>query len=198
MPRVYALEKSASKKISLLISLDAEYQSKKYAKREALGYCIEYTFLEGFKTWENFVENLFISHARYNDPVSGKRSYPYLAPKNEAHALELLTLERDYLDWTSPDNVISRAEKCFRTHSVMTSPIKLCMQDLRDMKKIRNHIAHGSKETERIFKDLSRTRLGRLVSRPGDFLNQTSPDGVNHYNVYYLNILKDLVTRMAS
>jgi len=198
MPRVHTLEKSVSKKLRLLIELDTEYQAIKYKRREALGYCIEYTFLEGFKTWENFVENLFISHARYNDPVSGRRSYPFLAPKNEGHALELLTLERNYLDWTSPDNVISRAETCFRSHSVMTSPIKRSMQDLRDMKKMRNHIAHGSKETERIFKDLSRRRIGKVVSRPGDYLNQTSPDGINNYNVYYLDVLLSLVEEMAS
>ncbi len=197
MPRVHALEKSATKQLSLLISLDKEYQSISFKHKEALEYCIEYTFLEAFKTWENFIENLFISHARYNDPVSGRRTYPFLAPRTEKHALELLTLERDYLDWTSPDNIISRAETCFRAHSVITTPIKRCIQDLRDMKKIRNHIAHGSKETGRIFKDLSRRRLGKVVLRPGNYLNHNSPDGTNNYNVYYLRILLSLTNEMA-
>ena len=185
MPRIYKIGKTASAKLRELIKLDSEYQTSGFKSKQALGYSIEYIFLEGFKTWENFVEDLFTSHARYNDPVSGKRSYPYLAPKTESHALELLTLEKDYLDWTSPDNILVRAKTCFKKDTVITTPIKRNLSALRDMRKIRNHVAHGSKESLRLFKDLSRRRLGIIVARPGDYLNKQSPRQ-NKYIQYFI------------
>ena len=197
MARIYKIGKDADKKINSLIKLTNEFYTITYKSKNALEYTVEYSFLEAFKTWENFVENSFSSHARYNDPVKGKRPYPYLAPKSEKHALELLTLEKDFIDWTSPDNIVSRAEVCFRNSAVITGPIKRNMQDLRDMKKIRNHVAHGSKESERIFKELSRTRVGSAEIRGGKYLNYISPDGVNQYSLYYLNLIKYLISKMS-
>jgi len=197
MARIYRINSKTISSLEKLITLDSEYQNVQFNSSDALTLAIEYLFLEGYKIWENFLEAIFLSYSRYNDPISGKRPFPYLAPKTESHALDLLKLEKNYLDWTSPDNVVKRAEICFRSHSIITTPIKASMQDLRDAKKLRNHIAHSSEESERIFQNISRNRIGQKVKRPGVFLNKISPDSINNYNVYFLELFKTLVNSLS-
>ena len=184
-------------RLDKLISIDKEYQQMKFSAPEILNLSIEYVFLEAYKCWENFVEDIFVSHSRYNKPISGVKPGPYLKPRDEAHALDLLKLEKDYIDWTSPDAIISRAEICFTNSQIVVDPIKLSIRDLRDSKKLRNCIAHGSKESIRIFGELCRSNVGMVGITPGEYLNKTSPDKINNYNVYYLNLYKKLLNAIS-
>lgn len=198
MPRVFRIYSQTDTALLELVSLDAEYQRISFSKTNALNLAIEYLFLEAYKIWENFLEDIFISYSRYNDPISGKRPYPFLQPKTEQHSLELLKLEKGYLDWTSPDNVIKRAEICFRNHAIITQPMKNAMSDLRQAKILRNYIAHASKESFRQFQNLSRNLIGKRVKRSGVLLNSPSTDGINNYNVYFIELFRDLVKDISN
>lgn len=199
MPRIHSINSKADRELSKLITIEETFQRKLTSQRAALQLAVEYTFLSGYKIWENFLQQVFVSQSRFNDPVSGKRTFPYLAPKTEAHALGIIKLEKDYLDWTSPDNVIKRAEILFRNHCIITTPLKSSMQDLRDAKKIRNFIAHGGDEAKKPFDGVTQSRLSRKVKTAGEFLlaspsnNATQP----HYVVYYLHMFKTLVTLIS-
>jgi hypothetical protein len=184
-------------RLDRLVLIDKEYQTLIFSHTNILNFSIEYVFLEAYKCWENFIEDIFVSYSKYNKPILGIKPGPYLKPKNEEHALDLLTLEKNYIDWTSPDNIISRAEICFKNSQMISDPIKLAVKDLRDSKKLRNCIAHGSKESIRIFDELCRSNIGTIGVSPGEYLNTISPDRINNYNVYYLNIFKDLVNQIS-
>lgn len=197
MPRIHRVFASANQELDKLLLHEGEYQRALASNRAALVLCEEYVFLSGYKIWENFLESMFISQARYNDPVSGKRTFPFLAPKTERHALELIKLEKDYTDWTSPDNVVKRAEILFRNHKIISDPIKASMNDLRDMKKIRNYIAHGSHESERNFERIARQRTGRAHKCAGDFLLDTPIGSSDYYLIYYLKLIKKLTSLIS-
>jgi len=197
MPKVSIINNNVVSRLDKLISIDREYQSIPFSHVSILNFSIEYVFLEAYKCWENFIEDIFVSHSRYNKPISGIKPGPYLKPKDEIHALNLLKLEKDYIDWTTPDNIISRAEICFKNHHVVSDPIKLAVRDLRDSKKLRNCIAHGSKESIRIFNELCRANIGTIGISPGEYLNTISPDRINNYNVYYMMIYKNLVNQIS-
>lgn len=197
MPRIHVVNTSIVKEIDKLLSIEAKYQIALASQRDALNLAVEYIFLSGFKSWENFLESVFISQSRYNDPVSGRRPFPYLAPRTEDHAHALIKLERRFVDWTEPDLVVERAEILFRNSHIITQPIKSSMQDLRDAKRVRNYIAHGSSESFRLFQDLSVKRLGKKLKSAGAFL-QLSPNGSTaHYAVYYLDLFKDLACKIS-
>ena len=197
MPRIHAINKATIRDIDKLIAIEAMYQSSLSLEREALELAIEYTFLSGYKAWENFLESVFVSQSRYNDPVSGKRLFPYLAPRTESHARDIIKLEKRYIDWTDPEAVISRADILFKNGKIITAPIKSSMQDLRDAKRVRNYIAHGSGESSRLFQDLCVKRLGKKSKTAGEFL-QSKPTGkTTHYAVYYLNKFRELVCNIS-
>lgn len=197
MPRIHIVNQRSIKELDRLLKIEQTYQATLSGKKPALVLTMEYLFLSGYKVWENFLEELFVSQSRYNDPVSGKRTFPYLAPKTENHALGIIKLEKDYVDWTTPDIVVTRAELLFQKHSIITRPIKASMSDLRDAKKIRNYIAHGSLESKRIFKKMALQRTGYNYNVAGEFLLHNAPSSVNYYCLYYLNLFKDLVNRIS-
>ena len=179
-----------------LITIDAEYQRISFSSVDILHQSIEYTFLQGYKNWENFIEDLFISCSRYKGKVFGSQGGSYLKPVEDVHALNLLKLEKDFIDWTNPETIISRAEICFSNHQIITESIKLTIKDLRDAKKLRNCIAHGSKESIRIFNELCRNNVGTVNITPGQYLDTISPDRSNNYNVYYLLLFKKLINNI--
>lgn len=179
-----------------LITIDAEYQRISFSSVDILHQSIEYTFLQGYKNWENFIEDLFISCSRYKGKVFGSKVGSYLKPVDDVHALNLLKLEKDFIDWTNPETIISRAEICFSNHQIITESIKLTIKDLRDVKKLRNCIAHGSKESIRIFNELCRNNVGTVNITPGQYLDTISPDRSNNYNVYYLLLFKKLINNI--
>jgi hypothetical protein len=199
MPRIHRLNLTATKQLDKLLAIEATFQGQLSSEKAALDLAIEYSFLSGYKVWENFLEGIFISQSRFNDPVAGKRTYPFLMPKTEKHALDIIKLEKDYMDWTSPDIVIKRAEILFRNHHIVTAPITSSMQDLRDAKKVRNYIAHGGTEAKRLFDAVAQRRLGRRAKGAGDFLVSSPIGQANgpHHAVYYLDLFKSLVNAIS-
>lgn len=198
MPRIHTLNKSVLRSINKLLSTEEKYQRMLASERDALELSVEYVFLSGFKVWENFLEAVFVSQSRYNDPVAGRRLFPYLAPKTEAHANDLIKLEKRYVDWTDPESVVDRADILFRNSRIIAQPIKASMKDLRDAKRVRNFIAHGSGESLRLFQDLSVKRLGKKAKSAGEFLQSVPPGESAHYAVYYLRLFKSLATQISS
>ncbi len=197
MPRIHAVNKSTVREIDKLITIEAKYQSSLALQLDALELAVEYVFLSGYKAWENFLESVFVSQSRYNDPVSGRRLFPYLAPRTERHAHDIIKLERRFVDWTDPEAVVSRAEILFRNSRIITDPIKSSMQDLRDAKRVRNFIAHGSGEALRLFQDMSIKRLGKKSKSAGEFLQSFPRDATFHYAIYYLETFKDLACKIS-
>lgn len=197
MPRIHIINQKVVKEIDKLVNIEGKFQSTLSTEREALELAVEYVFLSGYKIWENFLEAVFVSQSRYNDPVSGRRVFPYLAPKTESHAHDIIKLEKRYVDWTDAESVIARAEILFRNSRIIVDPLKASMQDLRDAKRVRNFIAHGSGESLRLFQDLSVKRLGKKSKSAGEFLQSFPHGSTDHYALFYLKKFRALACSIS-
>jgi len=106
--------------------------------------------------------------------------------------MEILLLEKDFIEWSNPDVIIKRAEALFQNHSIITDCIKGNLQLLNDSKRIRNAIAHGSEEAMRQFIKVLNRHLGTIPivrKTPGWFLNQNikTPSGIIKMMTHFTN-----------
>ncbi len=196
MARPVSIGTKTVQKLNGVLRIQRTFQLELAVKPLALSLAEEYIFLSAYKIWEIFLENIFAAQSRYNDPVAGRRPYPFLSPRTEKHAIEIFCLEKEYIDWTNPDAVVERAEILFRDHRPITDPLKSNMQDLRDMKKIRNFVAHGSTESFKKFQNLTLSRIGAKSPSAGNFLLHAHVAG-NTYGIFYLELLKRLIRTIS-
>jgi hypothetical protein len=112
------------------------------------------------------------------------------------HAEELLQSSLYFLDWSSPDKLIERAETYLQNGYPIKDVISANMRKLRNLKRIRNHIAHMSKESQVDYLKVVREHYGTnplRVPPPGEFL-LLSKTG---FSTYYLTDYFELIAEVA-
>ena len=158
----------------------------------------EYTFFVAFRTYEGFIRDLFLLYCLEKPHSSGKRVVSYLRSKDFIHTETLIQSSMPFLDWTSPDKVIERAETYLKNGFPIKLPYETNVQSLRDFKHIRNHIAHNSRESLEDFRKVVKRHYGTMplvTPSPGEFL--LLPDRVNPTK-YKLLVFFDLIKKIAS
>lgn len=150
-------------------------------------------FIRSFTLYELFLEELFVLYARGKPTASGGTVNRYISPRNGAHAIELLKSGMTYLEWNSPDVVISRAE-VYLDGGPIKNALTLYRERIVKMRRIRNAIAHNSDDAWRQYSRLVSTELRApplKMPEPGEFLMMTNPAASNeHFLLTYLNVLK--------
>lgn len=146
----------------------------------------ESIFFASFREFEGFIRDVFLLYCLEKASVSGKRVKSYIRPKGFVHAEELIQSSMPFLDWNSPDTVIQRAELYLEDGF----PIKLAftshLNELRDFKRIRNHIAHSSKESLDGYKKTLKNYFGVVplnIPSPGEFLLVTEAKKPSKYKL---------------
>lgn len=169
---------------------------------EQLHLITEGLFFSAYRAFENYLENTFIL-CLVGEPTSGNFvPISYLQPKNVDHARELIKAGQAFLDWTSPDNVMSRAETYLEDGKPFNSVLPGYLVSLRNMKKLRNHIAHNSKESEGEYKKLVRDLYNGVIPlkipTPGELLlRQSSPSASSHYLIELVAILREVAKQLS-
>ncbi len=149
----------------------------------------ELAFLMVYSSWETFLEESFARFMCRAPSVSGWRPKSYVHPRNIEHARDLLIGPKlRYADWTDPQVVIERAELIFSGGRPYATPVRAAMQELNDMRTIRNCIAHRSVEARKKFSTLVRARLG-VAHRfgPGRFLLRQTQTPNQTYLEFFSN-----------
>jgi len=165
--------------------------------RHQLHFLTEAVFFRAFRAYESFVRDVFLLYCLEKRPRSGARVRSSLNPRSFLHAEELIQSSRPFLDWTSPDTVIERAELYLKDGFPIKLPYTTHRETLRDFKKIRNHIAHDSKESLKRYKLVLRKHYRTIplsIPPPGEFL--LVRDRVNPRK-YKLLIFFDLMIRLS-
>jgi hypothetical protein len=157
-------------------------------------------FLGMFLAWEDFLEESFIRYMC--GAVTGTHYCPkvYVSPTNLDHALKFFIVKpRDYVEWSSGQQVIERAEMVFRDGEPYKSAIRPLLTDLDDMRQIRNSIAHRSGTSWRRFEALVRRILGSRPRRltPGLFLGLTHAGVGRPYIQHYKDVLSVAASRIV-
>jgi hypothetical protein len=158
----------------------------------------EYTFFIAFRTYEGFIRDLFLLYCLEKPHSSKKKVVSYLRPTDFNQAETLIQSSMPFLDWTSPDTVIGRAETYLKNGFPIKLPYQTNLQLLRDFKHIRNHIAHNSKESLEDFKKVVKRHYGTMpftIPSPGEFL--LVPDRANPTK-YKLLVFFDLIKKIAN
>lgn len=111
----------------------------------------------------------------------------FLKPNNFLHTEQLLKSSMEFLDWTSAESVIERAELYLKNGHPIKLPYTTYKLQLNNFKKIRNHIAHNSIESEKHFSKVVRTYYHGIIPltipSPAQYLMLTSRSNPSNYNL---------------
>jgi hypothetical protein len=125
--------------------------------RRQLELLAEGIFLQAFRSYESFLQEVFILHCMHKSSVGGKVARSYLEAKDYEHTYRMIKSSMEYVDWTSPDHVLRRSELYLENGFLFKAVYVAKRQTLQDFKSLRNHIAHNSFE--------SRAAYARLLQR---------------------------------
>ena len=157
-------------------------------------------FLDMFLAWEDFLEESFIRYMCGAVTKTRYRPKVYVAPVSLDHALRFFIVKpRDYVEWSSGQQVIERAEMVFHDGEPYKSSIRPLLTDLDDMRQIRNAIAHHSGASLRKFETVVRRLLGSRPRglNPGLFLGLTHVGNGKTYIEHYKDVLSVAASRIV-
>lgn len=158
----------------------------------------EYTFFIAFRTYEGFIRDVFLLYCLEKPHSSKKKVISYLRPIDFIHTETLIQSSMPFLDWTSPDKVIERAETYLKDGFPIKLPYQTNLQSLREFKHIRNHIAHNSRESLEEFKKVVKRHYGIMpfvIPSPGQFLLVADKANPTKYK---LLVFFDLIKKIAN
>jgi hypothetical protein len=141
--------------------------------KQQLFILTESIFFNGYRAYENFLRDIFLLYCLEKKPKTGDIVESYLKPKDFDHAESLIQSAMPFLDWSSPSNVITRSEIYLSEGFPIKTPITSNKSLLTDYKRIRNHIAHNSKESLLDYKKTLVTHLNTIplsIPSAGEFL----------------------------
>lgn len=201
---------SLKKEISILREIDDKNQrlfavsmtktNSQGITKVQMDYLTEAVFFAAFRAYEQFLRNIFIIYCC--GVHSGKRRLvrSYLQPRSIQHAEELIQSSMPFLDWSSPDTLLERSETYLKDGYPIKAAIATNLIILKELKKIRNHIAHMSKESLEEFKKVVKNHYGTLplkIPRPGEFLIlQSRRTSGCCYLREYMQIIESVATSM--
>lgn len=147
----------------LVILNDLSNENKSY-KRDLF---IQGAFLRAVINWENFIEECFLSGMCTCKTLSNKTLRPKIVlSKNKDEAFKKLSTnkkvrEGDFIDWIDYQKIKQRVEDIYhhksRFHYIYRDSIIL-----NQIKAIRNHIAHNSKNSQKNFQEQIIQNVGYL------------------------------------
>ena len=204
--KISAVAKEFRVEISQLERLDAQNQtnfssSSRTINKNQLHFLTESIFLRAFRAYEKLVRDVFILYSHGVESDSGKKALSYINSKSFLHAEILIKSERPFLDWGSPDNVIKRAETYLKDGEPIKLPLLSYRGPLIEYKKVRNHIAHDSKESFDGYITVLRKHFGTVpltIPCPGAFLLQNDRFNPNLYKLQaFFDILKNILSDLS-
>lgn len=140
-----------TQEIARLRRFDFENQTKFAAgrlTRSQQELLVESMFFNGYRSYEGFIREVFILYCMEKKSSKRPNAKSFLKPNNFLHAEQLLRSSMAFLDWTNADTVIERAELFLNNGHPIKLPYTTHKVQLNNFKKIRNHIAHNSIESE--------------------------------------------------
>ena len=135
---------------------------------------VESAFLDAFKAWEIFLEDLIFAYLRGEQDITGS----HVQTTFTLHSSELDTFTRivtggrvGYIGWANPDSHVKPRLKTFFDPS-LEEKLNGGLPELREMLKCRNAIAHSSSRTFREMNSLwtEKTGASKTPIRSADIL----------------------------
>ncbi len=196
--KITTVYKDLQRELNRLEKFDSENQrnflSGKLSKQQ-LHLLTETIFFAAYRSYENFIRDIFLLYCMEKKPKTGARVKSYLRPKSFSHAECLIQSSMPFLDWASPDTVIDRAEVYLEEGYPVKRPYTMNLSPLRTFRRIRNHIAHNSTSSLEEFKKVLKDHYGTLpmnIPKPGEFLLVRGKSGANYQLLIFLDLIRTL------
>jgi hypothetical protein len=141
---------------------------------------VELALLRGVGSWEVLMGEAFLAYMLGKTSRSGLTYQSVLRRRiSEAKARTALLGGRDYLDWLGRDRVLERGARWFPgDDGFVTASIAPNVLDLKDIRIVRNRIAHNSGDARSKFGKLRNLHIPNAANRrgmgPGQFLRAAS------------------------
>lgn len=146
---------------------------------------VESIFFAGFRAYEGFIREIFVLYCLEKTTIRKANVKSYLKPKNFQHSELLVKSSMPFLDWTKPEAVIERSELYLENGYPIKLPYTTNLQQLKNFKTLRNHIAHNSIESEIQYEKIVRTYYNGVrpikIPTPGQYLMLTSRTNPGNY-----------------
>lgn len=198
--------------LNRLVNLDAQNQARYRAgpgrptasilTSTQLHTITEGVFNRAFRSFETFVEEVFVLYVMGKGSRSGRCSTSYLLPKSSEHAIELMQSGMTFLEWNNPEFVIRRAELYLKDGYPVKEGITNNLVILREARLVRNHIAHNSRQSQIKFNNVIRAAVGTLpvrVPSPGEFLQMSDRRNPGrHLLLLYLDGMKKVANDLTA
>ncbi|RYG13927.1 MAG: hypothetical protein EON92_03900 [Burkholderiales bacterium] len=161
----------------------------------------ESSLLLGYRAFESFVRDAFLLYASGKSTANGRKISSYLAPKDADHAERMMKAGKPFLDWFGPESVVDRSELYLATSSHLRTAFTASSSSLKEIKHVRNHVAHNSSESAAAFSRVLISYHGVLpLSTPsvGEYLLLQSRTVVGTYVLrQYLGTLRNVALQVA-
>jgi len=161
----------------------------------------EALYFAAFRAYEQFLRNIFLLYCCGMQPGRRKLVRSCLQPRSLQHAEALVKSAMPFLDWSSPDTLLERAEAYLKDGYPLKTPLTANLDRLRELKKVRNHIAHMSPESLQECKKVVKTHFATVplrIPRPGEFLLLPSRRLMNTYYLReYLQFIESVAASMT-
>ena len=204
--KISAVVREFHKELTSLERFDARNQARFSTSTGALSkhqlhFLTEAVFFRAFRAYESFVRDTFLLYCLEKRPRSGLKVTSFLSPRSFLHAEEMIQSSMRFLDWANPDIVIARAELYLRDGFPIKLPYTTHRERLRDFRRIRNHIAHDSKESLSGYQTALRQHYGVIpltIPSPGEFLLVPDRNDPTKYKLFvFFGLMRTLSTDLT-
>lgn len=134
-----------------------------------------------FRRFENFIENSFLLYLMENKTITGNPVKSFLRPKDLDHAYEMIKSTQIYIKWNDANTMRKMSEIYLDDDGFpLKIPIITNLQTIDEIRIVRNHIAHNSRESERSYKNVIIKYYGTMPSNipgPGELLQKIVESG---------------------
>ena len=199
--KVSAVAEDFVAEITRLEQLDAKNQANFSGRRSAKGrvskkelhFLTEAIVFTACRAYENYVRDIFLLYCQGKPTTKGVVVKSYLKPRDFAHAEELVQSSMPLVNWSRPNVIIERAELYLEDGFPIKVPYSINRDMLGDILRIRNHIAHNSKESLHDYRKVVKKHYGTMplsTPSPGEFLLLPEKKGKKYKLQTYLALLK--------
>ena len=125
-----------------------KYSSGSYKiARNLREFICESAFLRIFIAWETFIESCFVDYLLNEPSVRNNRPAKWATPIDKDHAQQIIIGNQRHMDWSNPEAIRKISQIFFHQGYVFNSSLSSIINDLMDLKTIRNSAAHMSSTT---------------------------------------------------
>jgi hypothetical protein len=118
-------------------------------------------FLNMFISWETFLECAFMDYMTGASTIGGRFPVRYVSPSNAGTARAMVIGTQRYFDYANHDNVKKIARMFFENGDPFEPHISSMIQDLADLRTMRNASAHVTSTTQTALESLALRTFGQ-------------------------------------